>query len=304
MKTRKNLQIISGIVFILSYVAMSCSSPRLTAVSCPDFSNKRTGQIAPEHKRNKIFAFTARKRAGTSRQPATSYGKNRLKTAAPSKQNIYNKVFAAREIEDISSISRIEYSNGLIASAGNAYLPLRKNDPALNSLSAPNLSEPAERQIICQAPGCDTLYLKSGSSLIAKVEEIGQNEIRYRRCDNLNGPVIILSKSDVISISYVNGTREAFPADNPLVVNNNIVTPLNNAPAKTEGLAIAGFAASIVGLFVAGVPLGLLGVIFGAISLGKIKRQPDRLRGRGLAIAAIVIGLVSIIGALVVISTM
>ncbi|MDE0678215.1 MAG: DUF4190 domain-containing protein [Acidimicrobiaceae bacterium] len=40
--------------------------------------------------------------------------------------------------------------------------------------------------------------------------------------------------------------------------------------------------------------LGVLGVIFGHISLSQIKRDPDTLLGRGMAIAGVVIGYVTI----------
>ncbi len=71
---------------------------------------------------------------------------------------------------------------------------------------------------------------------------------------------------------------------------------------KTPGLAIAGFISAIIGIFFAGIPLGILAIIFGAISLAKINGDPMRYSGKGLAIAAIIIGVVAIIGALIVIS--
>lgn len=76
------------------------------------------------------------------------------------------------------------------------------------------------------------------------------------------------------------------------------------APAKTEGLAIAGFISGIAGLFIAGIPLGTLAVIFGAISLSKIRKYPARYKGRGLAIASVVVGFVAAIGAIIVIAAM
>ena len=71
---------------------------------------------------------------------------------------------------------------------------------------------------------------------------------------------------------------------------------------KTPGLAIAGFISAILGIFVAGIPLGILAIIFGAVSLAKINGDPMRYSGKGLAIAAIIIGAIAIVGALIVIS--
>jgi hypothetical protein len=67
--------------------------------------------------------------------------------------------------------------------------------------------------------------------------------------------------------------------------------------------AILGFIFSIVGLFVAGIPLGIAAIILCGLAIGKISRTPG-MKGRGLAIAGIIIGVIAIIGALIVISTM
>ncbi len=62
--------------------------------------------------------------------------------------------------------------------------------------------------------------------------------------------------------------------------------------AKTSGLAIAGLVLSIIFC----IPIfPLLGVIFGIVSLIKITKEPERLRGKGLAIAAIVVGVVAVV---------
>lgn len=66
---------------------------------------------------------------------------------------------------------------------------------------------------------------------------------------------------------------------------------------------IIGFISSVVGIFIAGIPLGALGVILCAIGLGKIKENPG-MRGKGLAIAGLVIGIIAIVGALIVIGNM
>jgi hypothetical protein len=55
---------------------------------------------------------------------------------------------------------------------------------------------------------------------------------------------------------------------------------------STNGLAIAGFVISIVGFFF----LNWLGLIFGIVALNQINKSEGRQGGRGLAIAAIVIG--------------
>lgn len=63
-----------------------------------------------------------------------------------------------------------------------------------------------------------------------------------------------------------------------------------NVPSEGyEGFGIAGFILSILGIFT--WPLAVLGVIFSAISLYRIRQNP-RLKGKGLAIAGLIIGIV------------
>lgn len=66
--------------------------------------------------------------------------------------------------------------------------------------------------------------------------------------------------------------------------------------AKTDGLGIAGMILGIASLFVAGLILGLLAVIFSMIALGRIKKNPDTRKGKGFAIAGLVLGGIGMIG--------
>ena len=67
------------------------------------------------------------------------------------------------------------------------------------------------------------------------------------------------------------------------------------APRRTSGMAIASMVLSIVGLLIYFLfPLLLVGVIFGFVSLSSIKRTPERLAGRGMALAGVIVGFVGI----------
>ena len=56
----------------------------------------------------------------------------------------------------------------------------------------------------------DTIRLRSGETIPAQVQEIGISEIRYKQWSNLQGPTYVQPKSNVLSISYKNGTRDNF----------------------------------------------------------------------------------------------
>jgi hypothetical protein len=66
----------------------------------------------------------------------------------------------------------------------------------------------------------DMIVLTDGSMIEAKVEEITPTEIKYRRFDNLSGPLIIIYANDVLSIKYENGTVEVInsaPSSEPQI---------------------------------------------------------------------------------------
>lgn len=63
----------------------------------------------------------------------------------------------------------------------------------------------------------DIITLKNGDDLNAKVLEVLDGEIRYKRSDNPDGPVFTMRKSEILMITYQNGTRDVMnsvPSDN------------------------------------------------------------------------------------------
>lgn len=59
----------------------------------------------------------------------------------------------------------------------------------------------------------DLITLKNGSDIKSKVTEINLTEIKYKKFDNLNGPIFTISKEDVLIIRYENGTKDIFSND-------------------------------------------------------------------------------------------
>ncbi len=66
-----------------------------------------------------------------------------------------------------------------------------------------------------------------------------------------------------------------------------------NSKPKFSGFAIAGFVVSLVGLFIFAIVGGVIGVIMSAFALKETKQNIKR--GRGLAIAGLVISIIDII---------
>ncbi|WP_240773358.1 hypothetical protein [Pontibacter sp. SGAir0037] len=61
---------------------------------------------------------------------------------------------------------------------------------------------------VCQAQ--DILIKRNGDELEVKVQEITLSEVKYKRFDNLEGPLISIAKQDVFMIKYENGTKDVF----------------------------------------------------------------------------------------------
>ena len=67
----------------------------------------------------------------------------------------------------------------------------------------------------------DVIVLNGGSSIISKVLEISDTDVKYKKWSNLEGPTYTLKKADIISINYQNGERESF-SNNKSPVNANM----------------------------------------------------------------------------------
>lgn len=58
----------------------------------------------------------------------------------------------------------------------------------------------------------DVIVKKDGSTILSKVLEIGQEEIKYKKYDNLDGPTYTIQKSELQAINYQNGAKDMFSA--------------------------------------------------------------------------------------------
>lgn len=56
----------------------------------------------------------------------------------------------------------------------------------------------------------DVIVKKDGSTILSKVLEVGESEIKYKKFDNLNGPTYTIKKSELQSINYQNGAKDTF----------------------------------------------------------------------------------------------
>lgn len=67
--------------------------------------------------------------------------------------------------------------------------------------------------LFCNTAGAqDRIYLRDGTVLKVKVKEIGPRNIVYRKWDNQDGPEYFVTRREVESIKYENGTEEIIEA--------------------------------------------------------------------------------------------
>lgn len=56
----------------------------------------------------------------------------------------------------------------------------------------------------------DVVVKKDGSTILAKVLEVNQDNIKYKKFSNQNGPTYTINLSDVMSVNYENGEKEDY----------------------------------------------------------------------------------------------
>jgi hypothetical protein len=61
-----------------------------------------------------------------------------------------------------------------------------------------------------RALGQDIIVKNDGNEIKAKVEEVLDTEIKYRKSDNLSGPVYTMKKSEIFMVKYENGSKDVF----------------------------------------------------------------------------------------------
>jgi hypothetical protein len=119
--------------------------------------------------------------------------------------------------------------------------------------------------------GQDVIIKKSGEEIRAKVEEVLNFDIRYRKFENLTGPVYSMPKSEVSQIKYENGTSDFFAPvsapsiSQPVVASKPQIADMDIKPAKTGILLEIPVYASI-----------LAGVVVTAINTDMEDRYPMR----------------------------
>jgi hypothetical protein len=77
----------------------------------------------------------------------------------------------------------------------------------------------------------DEMTLRTGDVLKVKIQEIGTDNIIYKKSENLSGPSYSVSKETVFMIKYENGTKDVFGTDKASAASNTVAVITSGAPA-------------------------------------------------------------------------
>lgn len=84
----------------------------------------------------------------------------------------------------------------------------------------------------------DNIVLRNGEEIPAKVLEVNQVDLKYRKTANPEGPVYTAPLRDVLLIKYANGTKDTFGSQpSPLTGGNSSV---NGVPSATVSVSASG----------------------------------------------------------------
>jgi hypothetical protein len=131
----------------------------------------------------------------------------------------------------------------------------------------------------------DLLTLRNGDEIKVKVLELTTTEIKYKRCDNIDGPLHAISKSEVFSIKYSNGTKEIIPQ----LASTNDSKATHWATLTALGCSLL----AILLIYVLGIVflsvIGAAALVLSIIGYKNTKDHPEKYKGLNLALAAVII---------------
>ena len=136
------------------------------------------------------------------------------------------------------------------------------------------------------------MILVNGREISCFIEEMGTESIKYRKCDNLTGPVYVMYKKDISLVKHANGTTEFIKVEETKRGSSSSYSSNNDSERTLNVPACLGFLLSLISLFLpltVGIIGEVLALILSIVGLTAIGQNPDRFKGKGLAIAGLII---------------
>ena len=209
-----------------------------------------------------------------------SWNKNNLSIAKNQKQKQFN--VQKNEIK----FNEISFEKDITTSANNKITKIF-NNTIKNNLAVPD--------------SCDKIIHKDGTEIMAKITEINTSEIRYKRCDFIDGPTFVEKQNKVFMIKYANGKSEMFKTEKAVEYNHGKITQdsqkINDKDKNTNPFSQASLIFSILGFYPLIILGSILGLIFGAIAKNEIKSEPNKYnkKSENFARAGVIISAIGLI---------
>tara|TARA_B110000263_G_C14988957_1_gene365098 strand:- start:116 stop:619 length:504 start_codon:yes stop_codon:yes gene_type:complete len=139
---------------------------------------------------------------------------------------------------------------------------------------------------------CDNIIFKNGEEISAKIIEITPDLIKYKKCRNLDGPLISIYKNKVLMLSYNDGSKDTFSLsekkEDRRVFNERDKVPWGGIASlffTTIGWVVLNpFSPVIAHVFIL-----ILSLLFGSLSF------MDKERFWGVALSAMILGTIQLL---------
>lgn len=230
----------------------------------------------------------------------------------------------SKEIKHVNApIAKVEKMEPVDASKVHFYTePVEKIEPVIvasneKKIYTEEIKSP--ERFVGPLENCDTIFLVDKTGIKAKVVEITATEVKYKYCDNIDGPLRSISKYTVRYISYANGSKEVVtPEYVPAVTNTSDEPRKPRVKKQLNLLALSGFILGIlpypvtivmlyanlisgtaftsggaifsVSAFYFPAGLAILAVLLSVIAIVQISKERDKYKGMPFAIMGAAFG--------------
>lgn len=170
-------------------------------------------------------------------------------------------------------------------------------DPWLTSSAAKMdvivLKKKAIKPLIIKPDTCgDIITLHNGEERVGQVLEINPKTVKYKLCNDPDGPMITMNVEDVFMVKYTSGAKEVFKKEEKKSESNSNISVLkrevrSKEHAEYSGFAIASIATAILACTIILSPLPF---ILGIAGLNQISENPEKYKGTGMAAVGMVVG--------------
>ena len=138
---------------------------------------------------------------------------------------------------------------------------------------------------------CDNIIFKNGDELSAKVIEITTDMVKYKRCDNPDGPLVSVKISELLMIRFKNGSKEVFGSKTN---SKSTMKPLPHW-ASITGISLSALGFGLLWpFFWLGIIIGPVGILFSLIGYIQSKRNPEKYKTKSSRLLSLIGGILGL----------